>query len=76
MNENIRELHLQALEYADSYADPYDCIWFRKYNEKFAELIVLDTIEIVNQFEHYPQEVSEDAEIYLDEAIKLHFGVK
>ena len=40
MNVNISNAALVATLYADSYDDIGTRIWFQKYNEKFAELIV------------------------------------
>lgn len=40
MNTNISNAALVATLYADSYDDIGTRIWFQKYNEKFAELIV------------------------------------
>lgn len=39
-NDLIDKITAQAHEYADTYDEPYTSIWFQKYNECFAELIV------------------------------------
>jgi hypothetical protein len=44
MNERIEKFSEQARQYADTYGDRYDPIWFHMYNEKFAELIVRECI--------------------------------
>lgn len=47
MNKRIKELAEQAGQHADTYDDTSTPIWFQMYNEKFAELIVRECIEIV-----------------------------
>lgn len=39
MNERIKELAVQAQQYAE-YITPQGCEWFDTFKEKFAELIV------------------------------------
>jgi len=54
MNERIRELALEAGKYADetqprgSYTR--DGMWLYAYNEKFAELIVLECIDKAERY--------------------------
>jgi len=49
MNERIRELAEQALEYAEkNQSADIPQHWFRLYNEKFAELIVRECMNIVS----------------------------
>jgi hypothetical protein len=45
MNERIKELSLQAANYANTYDDAGADIWFEMYNHKFAELIVQECID-------------------------------
>jgi hypothetical protein len=47
MNERIRELAEQALEYAEkNQSADIPRHWFRLYNEKFAELIVRECVDL------------------------------
>ena len=47
MNERIRELAKEALEYAEkNQSAEVQQHWFKLYNEKFAELIVKETLQV------------------------------
>lgn len=49
MNERIRKLAEQALDYAETnQSAEVQQYWFKLYNEKFAELIVRECAEWVN----------------------------
>ena len=69
MNERIKQLAEQAGNHADTYDDANGPIWFQMYNEKFAELIVKECIDVV-----------EDAggidKYHYTGAIGKHFGVE
>jgi len=69
MNERIEKISEQARQYADSmYPSGLDIAkWGPAYQEKFAELIVADCIELAGN--HY------DARGAVND-IKQHFGVK
>jgi len=74
MNERIRQLAEQARKYAEENRPgsfvKYDPEWFVLYNEKFAELIVKETMQVVAN--NLPQNT------YLDvaDAVIEHFGVE
>ena len=70
MNKIIKELVGDATLYADSHWDRGCAPWHQFYNEKFAELIIKETMQIVvNQL---------PSNQYLDvaHAVIEHFGVK
>lgn len=79
MNERIKELSLQAHETADAiYAEVGgpDLVWWKEYNEKFAELILRECAEVLVTWNR-----ENGAEEGLDKAglISLwssHFGVE
>ena len=81
MNERIRELAQQAFQpindiSTEGVADRYtfEQTWFQMYNQKFAELIVRECLQIVNRKEYSYHEADplwETAEL-----IKEHFGVQ
>jgi len=83
MNERIRELVEQARKYADENRPgsfvKYDPEWFVLYNEKFAELIVRECIDICNQ---HPSKIFKkewDADVVawdITQKIKGRFGVE
>lgn len=62
MNINSSKAVQAAMFYADSYDDASGPIWFQKYNEKFAELIIRECCD---------QVMFHEAEL-----IKEHFGVE
>jgi hypothetical protein len=70
MNERIKELALQAKEYARGFNHQHEV-----FEKKFAELIVQDCIDIVS---YYTVKMSRPGEEYLHpiSEIKKHFGTK
>ena len=69
MNERIKDLAEQALEYAEkNQSADIPQHWFRLYNEKFAELIVRECANISNQAEQQCQHPATQ--------ILKHFGVE
>ncbi len=72
MNEKIKELALAAGKYADetqprgSYTR--DGMWLYAYNEKFAELIVQECVNVLHDNELWSRDVSH--------VLKEHFGVE
>ncbi len=78
MNKRIQELAEQARDYADDTYKNFsnNSGWFELYNEKFAELIVRDCMEVAS-----PNYMStpEDSVYYVEQAIDRiaeHFGVE
>jgi hypothetical protein len=67
MNERIKELAIEALDYADKNHSA-DQHWFKVYNKKFAELIVKECIAV------YEFDTSIYPEVNISH-IKQHFGV-
>ena len=69
MNERIKELAEQAEYYAE-YTTPQGLEWLPTFKEKFAELIVKETMQVVAN--NLPQNT------YLDvaDAVIEHFGVE
>lgn len=65
MNERIKELAEQANEYTNSRVAGPSPIWFECFNEKFAELIILECAELV---EYNSKGAGRD--------IREHFGVE
>jgi hypothetical protein len=66
MNQKLERIAKLASDYAQSYWDRGTPQWFRFYNDRFAELIVLEcTITLQSKGETYSA--------YL---IEKHFGVK
>jgi hypothetical protein len=74
MNKRIRELAEQARKYAEENRPgsfvKYDPEWFALYNQKFAELIVKECIELNRQ------ELSFSAFARMLDKYDEHFGVK
>ena len=69
MNERIRELAEQALEYAEkNQSADIPRHWFRLYNEKFAELIVRECVGIADEYD--------GAGSTIVSRIRKHFGVE
>ncbi len=72
MNEKIKELALAAGKYADetqprgSYTR--DGMWLYAYNEKFAELIIQECVNVLHDNELWSRDVSH--------VLKEHFGVE
>lgn len=80
MNERIRELYTQALEYADSKVPPahrYNDIYYAIASGKHAELIVQECAMLVEGFE-ITQEVALDEYVNYEASsvLKQHFGVE
>jgi hypothetical protein len=73
VNERIRELALEAEEFADRVVN-YGGEFHTAYTEKFAELIVKECADIAK---HNVMNISTygDAE-FVDEQIRKHFGVE
>ena len=76
MNERIRELAEQAKCYADENSAHYlqNPHWIETFEEKFAELIVKECLDIVNRKEYSYHEA--DPLWETSQLIKLHFGVE
>jgi hypothetical protein len=79
MNERIKLLAEQAEQYADDTmnADPatYDTpgqmkVWQELMQEKFAELIVRECMEVANTYQNV------GGNCYVDDMIAKHFGVE
>lgn len=80
MNERIRELAKEALDYAEkNQSAEVPQHWFKLYNEKFAELIIQECLLALE-----PDLYESDIEYKVDQAfykkceriIKKHFGVE
>lgn len=69
MNERIKELAVQANDYADGYWDGDTPAWFQFYNEKFVELIVRECAQLASEETSLPYNS-------YSEKIKKHFGVE
>lgn len=90
MNEQIREFSKKAKEYADGYDDRSTPIWYQKYEENFAELILKECISLMDRQKAYYADPGtyESSEYYdrceakesaFDEAadsIKYNFDIK
>ena len=85
MNERIKELAEQALNYAEkNQSADIPQHWFKLHTEKFAELIVRECISIIKPTSHHeafaPSYLGNvDGLELLDgkvKQIKLHFGVE
>ena len=83
MNERIRELALEAFQPINDIASEgiadrrtFDQAWFQHYNQKFAELIVAETIAVVQK--RFMGDLNrEDMEVRrCIEDVKKHFGVE
>lgn len=48
MNQQISKHAVRAMAHADSYGDRYGSIWFQKYQEKFAELIIRECADVAD----------------------------
>ena len=68
MNERIKQLMIQATEYANEQNELHGVGYVITFKEKFAELIVRECMNIVG-------DGTVDGEIYHDR-IKHHFGVE
>ena len=79
MNERIKELAKEALDYAEkNQSAEVQQHWFKLYNEKFAELIVQETIkQMAIQMDKFGDDQSNNPAWYKsEEAVKKHFGVE
>ena len=85
MNERIRELAKEALDYAEkNQSSEVQQHWFKLYNEKFAELIVRECIKQGDTLaKHYIDTHPEQEQVMLlasiadySKEIKKHFGVE
>ena len=77
MNERIKELAKQAQQYAE-WTTPQGLEWFDAFKEKFAELIVKETItEMSQQLYWHGEDQSNNPSFYkaIDKT-KKHFGVE
>jgi lysophospholipase L1-like esterase len=69
MNERIQQLAEQALEYAEkNQSADIPRHWFRLYNEKFAQLIVRECIDIADEYDGVGSTIVS--------RIREHFGVE
>ena len=68
MNERIRELNMQAAEYATSVCPTHSRDWYPIQNTKFAELIVRECVNVLHDNELWNRHISH--------ALKEHFGVE
>jgi hypothetical protein len=71
MNELIRKLNEQAQDWADAHA-PYASEEHKYFVEKFAELIVQECVEIVEETRWMVPPSQEQ----IARSIKQHFGVE
>ncbi len=80
MNERIRELAKEALDYAEkNQSAEVQQHWFKLYNEKFAELIVRECIakvEMRKKFAIEDQHIVDHAFNLLVYDLESHFGVE
>ena len=76
MNERIRELAKEALDYAErNQSAEVPQHWFKLYNEKFAELIVRECI--VDFYRNCLDITSnEDIAVQVERYVQEHFGVE
>jgi hypothetical protein len=73
MNERIKELSKEAGLVADAtYAKAPDAIWLKEYNKKFAELIVRECADYLDNFN---KAIIGDVGI-AGFSLKKHFGVE
>ncbi len=66
MNERIKELALQAEDYADGNVDQGG-EFHESYTQKLAELIIRECAQVASDY---------DGAHYVGDAIEQHFGVK
>jgi chorismate mutase len=79
MNERIQELIARAEMYADEQNKLYGVSYSQTLNEKFAELIVRECMELCKKQEYDYWRSSEDQDftpIDCADAIKQHFGIE
>ena len=68
MNQRLRELNMQAAEYATSVCPTHSRDWYPIQNTKFAELIIQECIDIANDTRY-------DGKVVANR-IKFVFGVE
>lgn len=74
MNERIKELEKQCWEYKPGFDGQAD--WYTVFNkQKFAELIVKESLEVMRLVPYDTDREFGDEVIYQD-AVKKHFGVE
>ena len=66
MNELIKQLADQVTQYADGYDDRHEPIWWQFYNERFAEMVVLECADYFSKL----------GEFNSSQNIKTHFGIE
>ena len=66
MNKRIKQLTDQATQYADGYDDRHEPIWWQFYNERFAEMVVLECADHLSKL----------GEFNSSQNIKNHFGIE
>lgn len=86
MNERIKELALEAFQpindiTPEGVADrsTFDQAWFQHYNQKFAELIILECEKVAKDPQWYSESPSNgwrNPINYVCKVMKEHFGVK
>ena len=78
MNEQIKQLELEAIAYADSKVpamDRYNDIYHSIVRGKFAELIVRECIRV--PYDMWDKaELNADVAVKIEHRIKEHFGVE
>jgi 1,2-phenylacetyl-CoA epoxidase catalytic subunit len=73
MNDRIRELAKEALDYAEkNQSAEVQQHWFKLYNEKFAELIVRECAKSANYWYQNHNKIHSDPMSY----VLAHFGVE
>lgn len=74
MNERIKELDQQAVDYANNVCDANGIYKGKEYltvvKEKFAELIVRECMEVANTYQN------RGGNCYVDNMIAKHFGIR
>ena len=71
MNERIKQLAKQAEEYADIEYNASDLDWYELKEEKFAELIIKECVDLVDTLNE-----AYDAPSTAGKFIKKHFGIE
>jgi hypothetical protein len=72
MNKHIKDIVSKSVEYANSVpaAQQEVTIWKNHYNTKFAELIIKEACQVMNDHDSFY------GEVMMSPLIKEHFGVK
>jgi hypothetical protein len=83
MNERIHELAVQAEKLADEATNAYNDdtgnwqkVWNKIYDEKFAELLIRECIQAIQNESMNSDDEWERGLVYAENGIKEHFGVK